>query len=105
MDESNVENAQEFDPFRSFRRRQDPDEAARHQFATTDDNHLHFGHGKFACPGRFFAANEIKIILATMLLRYDFKYPDGKGRPVNMTADENVYPDPAARVLLRHRGC
>lgn len=29
---------------------------------TTSPNHLAFGHGKHACPGRFFAATEIKII-------------------------------------------
>lgn len=103
MDDRNIAHPEEFDPFRSFRRRQDPGETAHHQFATTDANHLHFGHGKFACPGRFFAANEIKIILATLLLKYDFKYPEGKGRPVNKTIDENIYPDPAARLLLRRR--
>ncbi|KAK8030950.1 ent-kaurene oxidase [Apiospora arundinis] len=36
-----------------------------------------FGYGKHACPGRFFAANEIKLILAHILLQYDLRMPDG----------------------------
>ncbi|KAI1454028.1 cytochrome P450 monooxygenase [Annulohypoxylon moriforme] len=96
----------EFDPFRYSRLRDDaskPENANKFQFAMTDRNSLHFGHGKYACPGRFFASNEIKIILAHLLLRYDFKYPAGQGRPRNLFADENIYPDPAARLLMRER--
>ncbi|KAI0389232.1 cytochrome P450 monooxygenase [Xylariaceae sp. FL0594] len=92
----------EFDPFRYSRLRDESAENAnRYQFATTDKNSLHFGHGKYSCPGRFFASNEIKIIMAHLLLRYDFKYPAGQGRPVNLSADENLYPDPTARLLMR----
>ena len=67
----------------------------------TDKNHLHFGHGKYACPGRFFAVLEMKMILARFLLDYEFKYPEGQGRPRNLTMDENVLPDPAATLLVR----
>lgn len=53
-------------------------EAARNnQFASVGDTSLAFGYGRNACPGRFFAANEIKMILATTLLKYDLKMPDG----------------------------
>ena len=69
----------------------------------TDATSLHFGHGKYSCPGRFFAANEIKMILAHLLLNFDFAYPEGVGRPRNLSADENVYPDPEARLLMRRR--
>ncbi|QIX02158.1 hypothetical protein AMS68_007675 [Peltaster fructicola] len=43
------------------------------QHVTTSPEHLGFGHGQHACPGRFFATNELKIALCFMLLRYDFK--------------------------------
>ncbi|KAI1742420.1 cytochrome P450 [Xylaria scruposa] len=93
-----------FDPFRWVRLRdENPENPHRYQFATTDSNSLHFGHGKFACPGRFFASQQIKLILGHLLLRYDFKFPEGKGRPLNMGSDENVFPDPAARVLIRRK--
>jgi cytochrome P450 len=95
-----------FDPFRYARLREDPskpENANRYQFATTDSSNLHFGHGIYACPGRFFASNEIKLILCHLLLRYDFKYPEGQGRPVNLCYEEAQYPDPTATVLMRKR--
>jgi cytochrome P450 len=40
---------------------------------TTGDAHLPFGHGRHACPGRFFAAIELKMILAYLFLNYEVK--------------------------------
>lgn len=94
------------DPFRYSRVREDashPENAHRYQFVTTDENNLHFGHGRLACVGRFFASSEIKMVLAHLLLAYDFAYPEGQLRPWNLTVDENIFPDPAARVLVRKR--
>jgi cytochrome P450 len=31
------------------------------------------GHGKSACPGRFFASSEVKILFAHLLLNYEWK--------------------------------
>ncbi|KAI0530102.1 cytochrome P450 [Xylaria digitata] len=95
-----------FQPLRWFQLRNDPsdpDNSHRYQFATTDSTSLHFGHGKFACPGRFFAGQLIKMIIGHLLLQYDFKYPEGLGRPKNCYFDENISPDPSARVLIRRR--
>jgi cytochrome P450 len=103
MDPAVVPDPEKFDPFRSYRKRLEPGEGNRHLFAMTDKDHLHFGHGKYSCPGRFFAINEIKMIMCRLLLEYDFAYPENQGRPVNMTADENIYPDPAAKLLIKRR--
>ncbi|KAI0414253.1 putative cytochrome P450 [Xylaria grammica] len=46
---------------------------ARNALPTTSPDFLVFGLGRHACPGRFFAAVELKIILAHMLLMYDFE--------------------------------
>ncbi|KAL9597715.1 MAG: hypothetical protein Q9219_004972 [cf. Caloplaca sp. 3 TL-2023] len=92
-----------FDGFRYYRERQKPGEEHRHQFATTDGNNLHFGHGKYACPGRFFASNEIKLILATIILKYDMRFPEGQARPLNMSAHEYIFPDPDGIILLKER--
>ena len=103
-DPTMVPNPEVFDPLRSYRKRLgDAQEANRHQFSTTTKNDLVFGHGKYACPGRFFAAHEIKMILSRLLLRYDFSYPPNKGRPVNYTAYEAVYPDLSARLVIKRR--
>ncbi|KAI0099189.1 cytochrome P450 [Nemania sp. FL0031] len=102
-DEELLPGAAKFDPFRYARLRDEPGNSNRFQFVMTDQNNLHFGHGKNACPGRFFASNEIKIILAHLILHYDFEYPVGQTRPRNLFADENIYPDPAARLMMRER--
>ncbi|KAL4875194.1 cytochrome P450 [Aspergillus karnatakaensis] len=93
-----------FDGFRYSRKRSaHAGEAHRHQFATTDQTSLHFGHGKYACPGRFFAANEIKIILAHFLVEYEFRLPEGQGRPENIMIDEVFLSDPRAQMQIRRR--
>lgn len=41
--------------------------------STIDESFLGFGFGLHACPGRFFAINEVKIFIATMVLNYDIQ--------------------------------
>lgn len=48
---------------------------------TTSDRHLAFGHGRHACPGRFFVAHELKLIMAAILLKYDIKMMDERPQP------------------------
>ena len=96
----------QFDPFRYSKLRTDPANPGainKQQFATTDSNTLHFGHGKFACPGRFFASNEIKLILSHILIMYDFKWADGASRPPNLNFEEASYPNPSGKVMMRRR--
>ncbi|KAI0360978.1 cytochrome P450 [Trametes cingulata] len=62
-----------FDPFRFSRMRERDREGVKHQFVNTSLDYIAFGHGRHACPGRFFAANELKLVLAYILLNYDFK--------------------------------
>ncbi|KAI0450354.1 P450 monooxygenase [Xylaria acuta] len=99
-----VSNPTEFDPLRFWRMRQKhADDANKHQFATTSNHFLHFGHGKFSCPGRFFASNELKLLFSTLLLRYDFRFKDGQQRPRSVNIDEFLFADPNAEVLIRER--
>ncbi|KAI0394225.1 putative cytochrome P450 [Xylariaceae sp. FL0594] len=77
--------AETFTPFRFADRRNSADTdyvgRARNALPTTSHDFLAFGYGKHSCPGRFFAAAELKLILANMLLMYDFemlsKKPEG----------------------------
>ncbi|KAF6749712.1 cytochrome P450 [Ephemerocybe angulata] len=45
----------------------------RHQMITLDPTYMIFGYGRNACPGRFFAVNEVKAILAYIITTYDLK--------------------------------
>ncbi|KAF4986043.1 hypothetical protein FDECE_16157 [Fusarium decemcellulare] len=93
----------EFDAFRYSKIRSDSDFAQKYLFSMTDASNMAFGYGKYACPGRFYASNEMKLTLANLLLRYDFKLPDGAGRPRNITIDSDMFPDPRARLYVRKR--
>ncbi|KAI0336591.1 cytochrome P450 [Cubamyces sp. BRFM 1775] len=70
------DNADQFDPFRFARMREADGEATKHQFVHTSATYMPFGHGRHACPGRFFVANEVKCLLSYLLLNYDFKLSD-----------------------------
>ena len=74
------------------------------QYVTTHTDSLNFGYGIHACPGRFFASNEIKLILGELLARYEIKFPDGVTRPPNgMVGELDVCPDFTTMVLFRNR--
>ncbi|KAL4767466.1 cytochrome P450 [Aspergillus nidulans var. acristatus] len=66
-----------FDGERFFRQRTENE--TRAQLVTANIEYLGFGYGKHACPGRFLAANEIKVALCHLLLKYDFRFVDGAG--------------------------
>ncbi|KAJ5720789.1 cytochrome P450 [Penicillium malachiteum] len=94
-----------FDGFRYYKLRQREGESHLHQFSTTQERILNFGHGANACPGRFFASLEIKVILVRLLMDYEFKLkPEhGNKRPENLRAHEFIFPNPDAEILMRRR--
>jgi cytochrome P450 len=59
-----------------------------------------FGHGRQACPGRLFAVAEIKMILARLIVDYDFQFAGHGGRPRSLTIDEMVFPNPFAKLSI-----
>ncbi|KAI1130931.1 cytochrome P450 [Nemania abortiva] len=77
--------------------------ATRNQFTSIGDADQNFGLGKHACPGRFFAAQEIKVILSYLLLNYDIKLRDGEGRPKPLVFMMTKSPSQTAEVLFRRR--
>lgn len=66
---------------------------------------MHFGYGRQACPGRFFAGCMIKAILSRILMDYDFKFENGRAgwRPANLYVGEHILPNIHLNVLLRKR--
>ncbi|KAJ7215678.1 cytochrome P450 [Mycena haematopus] len=106
MDPANYENAEVFDGFRFARERDEAGEGSSgftHHMVSTGAAHLVFGHGKHACPGRFFAAAELKAMLAHLLLNYDFKAQTEGVRPKDFAFGVFNGPDPRGRVWIRRR--
>ncbi|KDR85379.1 hypothetical protein GALMADRAFT_84126 [Galerina marginata CBS 339.88] len=75
---------------------------AQFQLVTTTADALAWGYGRHACPGRFFAAVVLKMMLAHVVLHYDVRFEDGV-RPRDVLVGLNRLPDPDAKVLVRKR--
>ncbi|KAI0556086.1 cytochrome P450 [Xylaria curta] len=96
-----------YDPLRFHNMRQQTKETsnesgALNQFVSVSANSLNFGYGRHACPGRFFAANEIKMILANALMKYELKLPSGEtDRYPNMEFAHMSIPDPHKQIMLK----
>ncbi|EKV04090.1 Cytochrome P450 monooxygenase, putative [Penicillium digitatum PHI26] len=101
-DDSIYPNAATYDGYRFYNKRRQPGNEHKHQFVTMTSEHFVFGHGVHACPGRFFAANETKIKLLHLLLKYDWKLQSG-GRPPNIENGVESITDPRIQILFRSR--
>ncbi|KAJ4490988.1 cytochrome P450 [Lentinula aciculospora] len=96
------ENAEQFDPFRWSVLREQEGQKTKHQHTATSPAYIPFGHGTHACPGRFFASMELKILMAYLLMNYEFRFPDGKRPPEELLGDVNI-PNTKAIVHIRRR--
>nr|VWO98890.1 Uncharacterized protein [Ganoderma boninense] len=86
-DDAHYPNAAAFDPFRFARIREADGEGTKHH------------------PGRFFAANELKAMLAHIVVNYDLKVAgaDGAPRPPNVYFANTVLPNQKGQVMFRKR--
>ncbi|KAG9688255.1 phoma betae P450 monooxygenase No.2, partial [Aureobasidium melanogenum] len=93
-DPERVDDPEKFDGLRQYNNRKRPGESNWHQFTTTSENNLHFGHGKIVCPGRFFADHSMKMIVSNIILRYHLRFPGGSTqRPSNTSMYNVLIPD------------
>ncbi|KAF2851024.1 cytochrome P450 monooxygenase-like protein [Plenodomus tracheiphilus IPT5] len=93
-----------FDGFRHYKLRSGgtASDHARNQFVTTNETNLGFGYGRHACPGRFFATNEIKMILSRLILEYDIKMPDGSlNRHKQIELGRSTTPDSRKSLMFK----
>ncbi|KAL3595806.1 hypothetical protein FPOAC2_10174 [Fusarium poae] len=92
-----------FKPLRFYDARKDEKDgyvkSARNALPTTSKDFLAWGLGRNACPGRFFASNEIKMMLAYMLLNYDIEHLEK--RPRNTWIVQNRIPPMKATLKIR----
>lgn len=87
---------------RFLKLRQIPGNENKWQYVTTSTEHIGFGHGEHSCPGRFFAGNELKVALAHMLLKYDWKFAEGYNSS-NIEWAQDIIPNPMSKVLFKER--
>ncbi|KAK8088499.1 cytochrome P450 [Apiospora hydei] len=93
-----------FDAARFLRRRQEPGQEHAWQFVTTTPEHMHFGHGEHACPGRFFAAHLDKVALCHLLLKYEWRFvPADGGFPKPDTFETGFSGSRTGQVQFRRR--
>lgn len=78
-------------------------EHAKFHFAYVNEDSINFGAGFHACPGRFSAEAEIKLILVELLIRFELKYPEGGERPPNMVHDFARTANPMVDILIREK--
>ncbi|KAB8236161.1 hypothetical protein ETB97_006987 [Aspergillus alliaceus] len=104
-DPAYYENPEEYDGYRYLRMRQQQGEESRHQLTTTSPENLGFGHGIHACPGRFIAGTLIKIFLSHLLLKYDWKLPEGEKRPPSIPMGPDLLLDKSVQIEMKSREC
>ncbi|CAH0046014.1 unnamed protein product [Clonostachys solani] len=93
---------EQWDGYRFLKLRSIPGRETMAQLASTSPDHLAFGHGEHACPGRFLAISVIKIVLCHLLLKYDWMLSPGTDvKPV--TNGILLVASPTARLLVRRR--
>ncbi|KAJ6557712.1 cytochrome P450 [Mycena capillaripes] len=114
-DPANYDHADQFDGFRFSRLREehegpvgndDADEGGtmfNHHMVSTTSSHVVFGHGRHACPGRFFVATELKAMMAHMLINYDIKAEREGVRPPDMFFKMLRMPSPEGKIWIRKR--
>lgn len=106
--------AHQYDPFRFSRIREEyeardtakktAEESTKVKMlgmVTTSNSHLPFGHGRHACPGRFFVAHEFKILLAFLLNNYDIKPLSEK--PKCSWLGQTIIPPLDVKIQVRRR--
>ena len=95
----------EWDGRRFLRMRETAGAGQEHlaQLVSTSPDHLGFGHGQHACPGRFFASNEAKVILIHLLLGYDWRLPDAAPEPRVRPYAFGLRADPTVKMEYRRR--
>ena len=98
-----LEDLEAFDGFRWYKKSLEAEGSlvSNTNLVITSARDLGFGHGKHACPGRFFATEEMKILLIFIILQYDIKCPEGQSHPATIKRGEPLHPDTARKILFK----
>lgn len=99
LDESVYPKATQFDPFRFADRRL--------PLSTPNASFLSWSIGRWACTGRYYASNTMKLVLAELLTKYDVELTGetrrrGQGQP-GLRLGISLNPDLSAKMKVRFR--
>nr|AEB26537.1 trichothecene C-8 hydroxylase cytochrome P450 monooxygenase [Fusarium sporotrichioides] len=97
------ENASSWDGYRYYRQREQSANEHKAQLSSTSPDHMGFGYGIHVCPGRFFAANEVKVIMIYLLLQYEWRTPPGS-EPKPLSWCTTWATDPTFELEVRRKG-
>lgn len=112
-DESIYQNATEWNAFRFSQPWEDHlarlttgsaasrDRIYQQSFTAFGEDYLSFGYGRHACPGRFFASQELKLMLAHVVMNYDIKIEGPRPANLSMNASRVPKDDVTMQVRLR----
>ena len=100
MDPALYPDSEKFDAYRFLRLSENVGKGGKWRYTDPSAEHMAWGLGKHACPGRFMAGNLTKIALCFLLLKYDWKLKDG---PTFYAFDTFTSVNPQCRVLRRGR--
>ncbi|KAF2966486.1 hypothetical protein GQX73_g7094 [Xylaria multiplex] len=99
-DEANYADALRYDAFR-FARGAEGGKKRPQGLINSSEKFMGFSHGSHACPGRFFAANQLKIALGHIALFYDIEpIPE---RPANKWLFGHIAPPLTETLRVRRR--
>ncbi|KAI1326585.1 cytochrome P450 [Xylariaceae sp. FL0255] len=100
-------NPEVFDGLRFYREKQnlglDTRAAKELDFAAATETALGFGHGRSACPGRYFASLTLKMVFIKLLTEYDFKFLPGEGKPEAISFHDFLVTSPTRKILVRRK--
>ncbi|KAJ4245527.1 hypothetical protein NW762_014036 [Fusarium torreyae] len=101
-DAESYENPTEFDGYRFYNMRQKEGNEHKAQLVSVSPDHMGFGYGLHACPGRFFASEEIKLAMCHILLKYNLKpVPGSDMEPRKYGLNMNA--NPFAKLSIQRR--
>jgi cytochrome P450 len=101
LDHSNYLDPTNFIPFRFVDKKDEQNKTRKLDMVTTHTTFAAFGHGRHACPGRFFAAEMLKLTLAHIIMNYDVKL-EGE-HPKNTWILSTCIPSTTGEVIFRKR--
>jgi cytochrome P450 len=101
LDDLNYSDPARFDPFRFVDSTKKENKGRKVDMTSTHADFVAFGHGLHACPGRFFAADVLKLMLVHIVVNYDVKL-EGE-HPKNMWFLRSCIPSTTAKVMFRKR--